>query len=192
MEAEMVKVGCCLCMPAVLTCMCTAGRPSASSGSGGSLTEHAYTSCQCAHSHPAQLLPPLQVVPASAAAMGGSLGAALEAEPVPAFEQAPLGTRRVCFLSGMYAAEVMETISAYREIGEAPAEVAISLRWLMSRWRLAVAEVSLPQGQDGEPASIIYPTSSRHCANTCCTLCLPAPVCPCCRPARSCVCGSGA
>jgi hypothetical protein len=61
---------------------------------------------------------PLQVVPASAAAMGGSLGAALEVEPVPAFEQAPLGTRRVCFLSGMYAAEVMETISAYREIGE--------------------------------------------------------------------------
>ena len=62
--------------------------------------------------------PLLQVVPASAAAMGGSLGAALEVEPVPAFEQAPLGTRRVCFLSGMYAAEVMETISAYRETGE--------------------------------------------------------------------------
>lgn len=32
--------------------------------------------------------------------------------------QAPLGTRRVCFLSGMYAGEVMETIAAFREAGK--------------------------------------------------------------------------
>ena len=35
--------------------------------------------------------------------------------PLPG--QAPLGTRRVCFLSGMYAAEVMETIVAFKEAG---------------------------------------------------------------------------
>ncbi|KAL4420278.1 hypothetical protein ABPG77_005618 [Micractinium sp. CCAP 211/92] len=59
----------------------------------------------------------VKVIPAPTAAMAGSLGAALEMEPVPEFEQAPLGTRRVCFLSGMYAAEVMETIAAFREAG---------------------------------------------------------------------------
>ncbi|KAL4439987.1 hypothetical protein ABPG75_002988 [Micractinium tetrahymenae] len=59
----------------------------------------------------------VKAIPAPAAAMVGSLGAALELDPVPAFEQAPLGTRRVCFLSGMYAAEVMETIAAFREAG---------------------------------------------------------------------------
>ncbi|KAI7836364.1 hypothetical protein COHA_009757 [Chlorella ohadii] len=59
----------------------------------------------------------VKLVPASVSMLEGSLGAALEREPVPAFEQAPLGTRRVVFLSGMYAAEVMETISAFREAG---------------------------------------------------------------------------
>ncbi|PSC73792.1 Uncharacterized conserved UCP014543 [Micractinium conductrix] len=59
----------------------------------------------------------VKVVPAPASAMASSLGAALELDPVPAFEQAPLGTRRVCFLSGMYAAEVMETIVAFKEAG---------------------------------------------------------------------------
>ena len=101
--------------------------------------------------------------------MGGSLGAALEAQPVPAFEQAPLGTRRVCFLSGMYAAEVMETISAYREIGEAVAEVAAAQ--VAAAW--VAAALSWHQW---------LPTF----------LPAAAPPAPCCRPARSCVCGSGA
>ncbi|EFN52856.1 hypothetical protein CHLNCDRAFT_138333 [Chlorella variabilis] len=59
----------------------------------------------------------VKVIPAPASAWDGTLGAALELEPVPQFEQAPLGTRRVLFLSGMYAAEVMETIAAVREAG---------------------------------------------------------------------------
>jgi len=41
----------------------------------------------------------------------------LHVAPAAALVQAPLGTRRVVFLSGMYAAEVMETISAFREAG---------------------------------------------------------------------------
>jgi hypothetical protein len=61
---------------------------------------------------------PAQVVPAPAAALAGTLGAALSLDPPPPFEPAPLGTRRILFLSGMYAAEVMETIAAFREAGK--------------------------------------------------------------------------
>jgi hypothetical protein len=84
--------------------------------SGGTfLSTHAIPTCLANPEAPAWL----QVIPAPAAAMEGSLGAALEATPAPGWEAPPLGTRRVVFLSGMYAAEVMETISAYREAGEA-------------------------------------------------------------------------
>lgn len=59
----------------------------------------------------------VRLVPGTTAALSSSLGAALEQDPPPPFEQAPLGTRRVLFLSGMYAAEVMEIIAAVRERG---------------------------------------------------------------------------
>ena len=75
-----------------------------------------------------------------------------------------------------------------------PAEVAVLLRWRMLRWRLAAAEISLHLGQDAVPASIMGPKAAvavpKHAALALCT-CLP-PSAPCCRPARSCVCGSGA
>lgn len=60
----------------------------------------------------------VRLVPGTPLLLAGPLGAALEADPTPAYEAAPLGTRRVVFMSGMYAAEVMEVIGAMRESGE--------------------------------------------------------------------------
>jgi hypothetical protein len=56
----------------------------------------------------------LQLIPCTAAMLGGSLGEALEAAPPPPHEPPRLGARRVLFLSGMYAAEVMEVVAAVR------------------------------------------------------------------------------
>ncbi|KAG2433414.1 hypothetical protein HXX76_008472 [Chlamydomonas incerta] len=61
----------------------------------------------------------VKLVPASPAMMAGTLGAALESD-FPQYEQAPLGTRRTVFLSGMVGAEIMEVIAAYKEEGMPP------------------------------------------------------------------------
>lgn len=37
--------------------------------------------------------------------------------PLPSLPQPPLGTRRTVFLSGMYGAEVVEVIAAYKDAG---------------------------------------------------------------------------
>lgn len=66
----------------------------------------------CAHPHLAPpTIPPLparlQLLPCTPAMLDGTLGDALSSEP-GRHEALPLGTRRVVFLSGMYALEVME------------------------------------------------------------------------------------
>lgn len=58
----------------------------------------------------------IKLLPCTNAHLEGTLGDALSADPTPA-EQLPLGTQRVIFLSGMYAAEVMEVIAFYKESG---------------------------------------------------------------------------
>ena len=78
--------------------------------------------------------PPLQLIPASAAMLGGSLGEALESDPPPfssALEAQQQQQQRVVFLSGMYAAEVFEVIAAYRELGlpEAVFAAAVPKSW---------------------------------------------------------------
>ncbi|KAK9813018.1 hypothetical protein WJX72_007622 [[Myrmecia] bisecta] len=49
----------------------------------------------------------------------GSLQEALEG-PAPLYEQPPLGVRRAVILSGMYSAEVLEVIGAYKDTGLTP------------------------------------------------------------------------
>lgn len=61
----------------------------------------------------------VKLVPASAAMLRGTLQQAMETE-FPQYSQPPLGTRRTVFLSGMYGAEVVEVIAAYKDAGLPP------------------------------------------------------------------------
>ena len=65
----------------------------------------------------------VKTIPCSASHLGASLQTVLHLENVE-FESGPLGLRRTIFLSGMYAAEVHEIISAYRDARLPPAVFA--------------------------------------------------------------------
>ena len=65
----------------------------------------------------------VKTIPCSAAHLGASLQTVLHLENVK-FESGPLGLRRTIFLSGMYASEVHEIISAYRDARMPPAVFA--------------------------------------------------------------------
>ncbi|PNH05255.1 hypothetical protein TSOC_008495 [Tetrabaena socialis] len=61
----------------------------------------------------------VKLVPCSPAMMAGTLQQALESE-FPKYEQPPLGTRRMAFLSGMFGSELVEVIGAYKDAGLPP------------------------------------------------------------------------
>lgn len=58
----------------------------------------------------------VKIIPCSQRMLDQTLQNALESSP-PKFEQAPLGQKTAVILSGMYASEIVEVISAYKENG---------------------------------------------------------------------------
>ncbi|KAG1665342.1 hypothetical protein FOA52_011756 [Chlamydomonas sp. UWO 241] len=69
----------------------------------------------------------VKVVPCTRAMLNGTLGQALEVEPLPAYEQPALGTRRAVVLSGMYQPELIDVVTSYRESGMPPAVFAAAV-----------------------------------------------------------------
>lgn len=69
----------------------------------------------------------VKVVPCTKVMMSGTLQEALEVQEPPSYEQPALGQRRALVLSGMYGAEVIEVVSAYKEAGLPPAVFAAAV-----------------------------------------------------------------
>ncbi|KAL6763356.1 hypothetical protein V8C86DRAFT_2499491 [Haematococcus lacustris] len=73
-----------------------------------------------------------KVSPCTRAMLAGRLQEALEAD-CPDWEQLPLGTRRCIVLSGMFGAEVVDVVAAYRESGLPPCVFAAAVPNNMNR-----------------------------------------------------------
>lgn len=73
----------------------------------------------------------VRLVPCTPSMLQGSLGAALDVDPLPAHQPPPLRLPRVLFLSGMYAAELVEVVGAVRESGlpEMACAAAVPKSW---------------------------------------------------------------
>lgn len=108
------------------------------------------------------------LIPCTAAMMNCTLGDAVSVDAVPQYETPVLGTRRVVFLSGMYASEVIEVVAALRAstLPDMAVAAAVPNSWnrnlkdlvvdvfadhaAMARRRAEAALEAARAGQDGE------------------------------------------